>query len=159
MMLTIEYVPSVLAALESAFPTPPKRAKQQLDKYLALLERLMRLSQLNRSVFARRFDAYDIPLTKLINGSPTINNKKWRVHEWLGKHGHALVQNINKSANNITKEIAVLKPTANLIVKNDNLLKYLQSLNAPELDTYLSSLTQDWQDLIADYQSGIPPIL
>ena len=153
MMLTIEYVPSVLAALESAFPTPPNRAKQQLDKYLVLLERLMRLSQLNRSVFARRFDAYDIPLTKLINGSPTINNKKWRVHEWLGKHGHALVQNINKSANNITKEIAVLKPTANLIVKNDNLLKYLQTLSAPELDNYLSSLTQDWQDLIDDYQS------
>jgi hypothetical protein len=153
MMLTIEYVPSVLAALESAFPTPPNRAKQQLDKYLALLERLMRLSLLNRSVFARRFDAYDIPLTKLINLSPTINNKKWRVHEWLGKHGHALVQNINKSANNITKEIAVLKPTANLIVKNDNLLKYLQTLSAPELDNYLSSLTQDWQDLIDEYQS------
>lgn len=152
-MLTIEYVPSVLAALESAFPTPPNRAKQQLDKYLALLERLMRLSQLNRSVFARRFDAYDIPLTKLINGSPTINNKQWRVHEWLGKHGHALVKNINKSANNITKEIAVLKPTANLIVKKDNLLKYLQSLSALELDAYLISLTQDWQDLIADYQS------
>ena len=153
MMLTIEYVPSVLAALVAAFPTPPNRAKQQLDKYLALLERLMRLSQLNRSVFARRFDAYDIPLTKLINGSPTINNKKWRVHEWLGKHGYALVENINKSANNITKEIAVLKPTANLIVKNDNLLKYLQSLTALELDAYLNSLTQDWQDLIADYQS------
>ena len=153
MMLTIEYVPSVLAALEAAFPTPPNRAKQQLDKYLALLERLMRLSQLNRSVFARRFDAYDIPLTKLINLSPTINNKKWRVHEWLGKHGHALVQNINKSANNITKEIAILKPTVNLIVKNDNLLKNLQTLSASELDAYLSSLTQDWQLLIDDYQS------
>ena len=153
MMLTIEYVPSVLAALEAAFTKPPNRAKQQLDKYLALLERLMRLSQLNRSVFARRFDAYDIPLTKLINGSPTINNKKWRVHEWLGKHGYALVKNINKSANNITKEMAVLKPTANLIVKNDNLLKYLQSLTAHELDAYLNSLTQDWQDLIDEYQS------
>ena len=127
-MLTIEYVPSVLAALEQAFPTPPNRAKQQLDKYLALLERLMRLSLLNRSVYARRFDAYDIPLTKLINGSPTINNKRWRVHEWLGANGLALVKNINKNANNITKEIAILKPTANLIVKNDNLLKYLQSL-------------------------------
>ena len=153
MMLTIEYVPSVLVTLELAFPTPPNRAKQQLDKYLALLERLMRLSQLNRSVFARRFDAYDIPLTKLINGSPTINNKQWRVHEWLGKHGHALVKNINNTANNITKEIAVLKPTANLIVKNDNLLKYLQSLSAIELGAYLNALTQDWQDLIADYQS------
>ena len=153
MMLTIEYVPSVLSALESAFPKPKGRAKQQLDKYLALLERLMRLSLLNRSVFARRFDAYDIPLTKLINGSPTINNKQWRVHEWLGKHGYALVKNVNKSANNITKEIAVLKPTANLVVKNDNLLKFLQSLSAHELDDYLNSLTQDWQDLIADYQS------
>lgn len=153
MMLTIEYVPSVLAALEAAFPTPPNRAKQQLDKYLALLERLMRLSQLNRSVFARRFDAYDIPLTKLINGSPTINNKKWRVHEWLGKHGHPLVENINKSANNITKEIAVLKPTANLIVTNENLLAFLKTLTALELDAYLNTLTQDWQDLIAYYQS------
>ena len=153
MMLTIEYVPSVLAALETASPTPPNRAKQQLDKYLDLLERLMRLSLLNRSVFARRFDAYDIPLTKLINGSPTINNKRYRVHQWLGANGMALVKNINANANNITKEIAILKPTANLIVKNDNLLKYLQSLTAPELDNYLSSLTQDWQLLIADYQS------
>jgi hypothetical protein len=153
MMLTIEYVPSVLSALEAAFPTPPNRAKQQLDKYLALLERLMRLSQLNRSSFAHKFDAYDIPLTKLINGSPTINNKKYRVHQWLGSNGMALVKNINANANNITKEIAILKPTSNLIVKNDNLLKYLQSLTAPELDVYLRSLTQDWQDLIADYQS------
>jgi hypothetical protein len=153
MMLTIEYVPSVLAALEAAFPTPPKRALQQLDKYLALLERLMRLSLLNRSVYARRFDAYDIPLTKLLNLSPTINNKRWRVHEWLGANGLALVKNINANANNITKEIAILKPTVNLIVKNDNLLKYLQTLTASELDNYLSSLTQDWQDLIADYQS------
>lgn len=152
-MLTIEYVPSVLAALEAAFPTPPNRAKQQLDKYLALLERLMRLSQLNRSVYARRFDAYDISLTKLINGSPTINNKKWRVHEWLGANGMALVKNINANANNITKEIAILKPTSNLIVHNDNLLKHLQTLTATELDAYLNSLTQDWQDLIGDYQS------
>ena len=152
-MLTIEYVPSVLAALESAFPTPPNRAKQQLDKYLALLERLMRLSQLKRSPLAHKYNAYDIPLTKLINGSPTINNKRFRVHQWLGANGMALVKNINANANNITKEIAVLKPTANLIVKNDNLLKYLQSLSAHELDAYLNSFTQDWQDLIADYQS------
>ena len=42
------------------------------------------------------------------------------MHQWLGANGLALVQNLNKNANNITKEIAVLKPTANLIVKNDN---------------------------------------
>ena len=152
-MLTIEYVPSVLAAMEQAFPTPPNRAKQQLDKYLALLERLMRLSQLNRSVFARRFDAYDIPLTKLINHSPTINNKRYRVHQWLGANGLALVKNINTNANNITKEIAVLKPTQFLIVKNDNLLKYLQTISELELDVYLATLTQEWQDFVNEYQS------
>jgi len=148
MMLTIEYVPSVLAALEQAFPTPPNRAKQQLDKYLDLLQREMRLSLLNRSPFAHKFNAYDIPLTKLINGSPTINNKRWRVHEWLGANGLALVKNINKNANNITKEIAILKPTANLIVTNDKLLEYLQTLTAHELDVYLATLTQDSQDLV-----------
>jgi hypothetical protein len=57
MMLTIEYVPSVLAALEQAFPTPPNRAKQQLDKYLALLEREMRKSLINRSSFAHKLNA------------------------------------------------------------------------------------------------------
>ena len=119
MMLTIEYVPSVLAALEAEFPTPPNRAKQQLDKYLVLLQREMRKSLINRSSFAHKFDAYDIPLTKLINGSPTINNKKYRVHQWLGANGLALVKNLNKNANNISKEIAVLKPTSNLIVKNN----------------------------------------
>ena len=153
MMLTIEYVPSVLAALESAFPTPPNRAKQQLDKYLALLEQLMRKSLINRSSFAHKFNAYDIPLTKLINGSPTINNKRYRVHQWLGANGLALVQNLNKNANNITKEIAILKPTANLIVKNDNLLKYMQSLPAHELDAYLNSLTQERQDFFSEHVS------
>ena len=80
MMLTIEYVPSVLAALETAFPSPPNRAKQQLDKYLDLLQSEMRKSLINRSSFAHKFSAYDIPLTKLINLSPTINTKRYRVH-------------------------------------------------------------------------------
>jgi uncharacterized protein YeeX (DUF496 family) len=75
------------------------------------------------------------------------------VHEWLSANGIALVQNINKHANNITREIAVLKPTQFLIVNNDNLLKYLQTLNATEINVYLATLTKDWQDLIDDYQS------
>ncbi len=152
-MLTIEYVPSVLAALEAAFPTPPNRAKQQLDKYLALLQNEMRKSLINRSSFAHKFDAYDIPLTKLINGSPTINNKKYRVHQWLGANGLALVKNLNKNASNITKEIAVLKPTANLIVKNSNLLKCLQTLSVNELDVYLATLTQERQDFFSEHVS------
>jgi hypothetical protein len=53
------------------------------------------------------------------------------VHQWLGANGMALVKNINANANNITKEIAILKHTANLILKNDNLLKYLQTLSTP----------------------------
>lgn len=153
MMLTISYAPAVLSALQAAFPTPPNRAKQQLDKYLTLLEREMRLSLLSRSSFARKLGAYDIALTKLTNSSPTLGNKKYRVHEWLSKNGLALVENINANANNITRQRAVLKPTAQLRVQNDDLLGFLQTLNSQELTIYLDTLTADWSSLIADYQS------
>jgi hypothetical protein len=152
-MLTISYAPAVLSALQAAFPTPPNRAKQQLDKYLALLEHEIRLSLLSRSSFARKFGAYDIALTKLTNSSPTLGNKKYRVHEWLSKNGLALVVNLNANANNITRQRAVLKPTALLRVQNDDLLAFLQKLNSSELTIYLDTLTADWNSLIADYQS------
>ena len=65
MLLTIDYDPSVLSALEAAFPTPPNRAKQQLDKYLVLLQREMRLSLMHRTEYARKLKAYNVRLTTL----------------------------------------------------------------------------------------------
>ena len=81
MLLTLEYDPSVLAALEAAFPTPANRAKEQLDKYVALLQREMRNSLLHRTEYARKLKAYNVRLTTLMNKSPTLGNRQYRVHE------------------------------------------------------------------------------
>ena len=153
LLLTLDYDPSVLAAMEAAFPTPPNRAKQQLEKYLALLQHEIRLSLLDRSEFARKFEAYNVPLTTLTNKSPTLGNRQYRVHEWLNEKGLSLIKNINMNANNISKEIAILQPTSRLIIKNENLLDELRALTASELDDFLNALTNESIKIVNAYQS------
>jgi hypothetical protein len=65
----------------------------------------------------------------------------------------ALVVNLNANANNITRQRAVLKPTALLTVKNANLLAFLKTLSSVELINYLDTLTPDWQSWVMEYQS------
>ena len=153
MLLSIAYDPSVLHALQVAFPTPPNRAKQKLDKYLDLLQRELRLSLLRRTEIARKLNAYDLPLSILHNKGPTLGNRKFRVHAWLNKNGFALVTNINKNANNLTKEIALVKPTSLLVVNHANLLDDLRALTDIELTAYLDTLTLDWASVVNAYQS------
>lgn len=154
MLLTIDYDPSVLSALEAAFPTPPNRAKQQLDKYLVLLQREMRLSLMHRTEYARKLKAYNVRLTTLTNKSPTLGNRLYRVHEWLNEKGLSLVKNINKNANNIFKETAILRPTSFLMVKHEYLLDELRALTDIELTDYLNKLTNEWAQIVNDYQSA-----
>jgi len=153
MLLSIAYDPSVLQALQAAFPTPPNRAKQQLDKYLELLQREMRLSLLHRTELARKYKAYNLRMTTITNKGPTVGNRRYRVHEWLKEKGFALVTNINKNANNLTKEIAILKPTSLLVVNHTNLLDDLRALTDSDLTAYLNTLTIDWASVVNDYQS------
>ena len=153
MLLTIDYDPSVLQALEAAFPTPPKRAKQQLDKYLVMLQREMRLSLMHRTEYARKLKAFNVRLTTLTNKSPTIGNREFRVHEWLNLNGFSLVKNINKNANNIFKETAILRPTSLLMVKHENLLDEMKSLTEHELTDYLNTFTSEWSLIVNDYLS------
>jgi len=153
MLLTLEYDPSVLAALEAAFPTPAKRAKQQLDKYLTLLQHEMRLSLMHRTEYARKLKAFNVRLTILTNKSPTLGNRQYRVHEWLNEKGFALVKNVNPDANNISKTTAILRPTYLLTVQHDNLLNELRSLTDNELTTFLDTLTSDWSQIVNDYQA------
>jgi len=154
MLLTIDYDPSVLAAIETAFPTPPNRAKQQLDKYRDLLQREMRLSLMHRTEYARKLKAYNFRLTTLTNKSPTLGNRLYRVHEWLNEKGFSLVRNINPKANNIFKETAILRPTSLLTVKHENLLDELRALTDIELTDYLDTLTNEWAQIVNDYQSA-----
>ena len=153
MLLTLDYDPSVLVALEDAFPSPANRARQQLDKYLNLLQREMRLSLMHRTEYARKFKAYNVRLTTLMNKSPTIGNRMYRVHEWLNEKGFSLVKNVNPDANNISKTTAILRPTHLLIVKHDNLLNELRALTDTQLTNFLDTLTSDWSQIVNDYQT------
>lgn len=151
-MIKIECDPSVLSALQKAFPKPPNSAKRQLEKYIDLLQVLIHMSMFKRSTFAQNLKAYDIPLKLIWNHGPTIKNKEYRVHEWLNDNGHALLVNLRPTASNLTKEHALLKPTHLLSVKNNDLLNELRLMSSQELNLYFDTLTQEWVDSVNVYQ-------
>ena len=152
-MIKLEYDPSVLSALQVAFPKPKNSAKRQLDKYVNLLEVLIHMSMFKRSNYARITKSYDIPLKTIWRLGPTINNREYRVHEWLEKNGFALVKNIRSDASNLTNEHALLRPTSLLIIKNENLLNDLRLKTPSELDNYLDELTEEWISKVNYFQS------
>lgn len=151
-MLQITYDPSVLEALQRAFPKPPNSAKRQLNKYIDLLQVLIHMSMFKRSTYAQNLKAYDVPLKLIWNHGPTINNRQYRIHEWLNDNGYALVVNLRPTASNLTNEHALLKPTRLLTVKNDNLLSELRLKTSQELTLYLDTLTQEWTNSVNAYQ-------
>ncbi len=151
-MLQITADPSVLEALQKAFPKPPNSAKRQLEKYIDLLQVLIHMSMFKRSTYAQNLKAYDVPLKLIWNQGPTINNRQYRVHEWLNDNGYALVVNLHPTASNLTKEHALLKPTRLLKVKNDDLLSELRLKTSQELTLYLDTLRQEWINSVNAYQ-------
>lgn len=151
-MIKIECDPSVLSALQKAFPKPPNSAKRQLSKYIDLLQVLIHTSMFKRSTYAQNLKAYDIPLKLIWNLGPTINNRQYRVHEWLNENGYALVINLRPTASNLTNEHALLKPTHLLTVKNNDLLNELRLKTSQELTLFLDTLTQEWIDSVNVYQ-------
>lgn len=151
-MIKIECDPSVLSALQKAFPKPPNSAKRQLGKYVDLLQVLFHTSMFKRSTYAQNLKAYDIPLKLIWNLGPTINNRQFRVHEWLNDNGYALVTNLRPTASNLTNEHALLKPTRLLTVKNNDLLNELRLMTSQELTLFLDTLTQEWIDSVNVYQ-------
>jgi len=150
-VINVECDPSVLIALQKAFPKPKNSAKRQLDKYLRLIEVLIYMSMFKRSNYARIMKSYDIPLKSIWDLGPTINNKEYRVHEWLEKNGFALLTNIRDSSN-ITKEHALLKPTALFKVKNDDLLNKLRLMPSSDLDNFLDKLAANQIEIVDFYQ-------
>lgn len=151
-MIKIDCDPSVLEALQRAFPKPPNSAKRQFDKYIDLLQVLIHMSMFKRSTYAQNLKAYDIPLKLIWTHGPTIKNREYRVHEWLNDNGHALLVNLRPTASNLTKEHALLKPTHLLSVKNNDLLNELRLMSSQELNLYFDTLTQEWVVSVNVYQ-------
>ena len=81
-MIKIQAKSQVLAALSQAFPPPKYNAARALDKYIAVLERLLFASlQVPRNPMQFKLNLYAIPLQRLANSGGQIGPKKVRVHK------------------------------------------------------------------------------
>ena len=99
-MIKIQAKPQVLAALSQAFPPPTYNATRALDKYIAVLERLLFASlQVPRNPMQSKLNLYAIPLQRLANAGGQIGPKKVRVHKWLRDNHLELVQAVITGTN------------------------------------------------------------
>ena len=99
-MIKLKAAPEVLAALAQAFPPPSSDAARALDKYIAVLERLLFLSlQAPRSPEQTKLHLYAISLQRLANQGGQIGPRKIRVHKWLRDNQLELIQTVTKGSN------------------------------------------------------------
>ena len=99
-MIKIQANPQVLEALSQAFASPAYNAARALDKYIAVLERLIFASlQVPRTPEQSKLNLYAISLQKLANLGGQIGPKKVRVHKWLRDSQLELVQVVTKGSN------------------------------------------------------------
>jgi hypothetical protein len=117
-MIKIEPQPQVLAALKSAFPTPPNSAARALDKYCRALEGLI-FSALQRGLTPeeRKLGLFPIPLHRLANEGGQIGRDKMRLHQWLRENGVELVRPAT-TGSNLTGQVSQVKLTDLALMTN-----------------------------------------
>ena len=94
-MLKITVNEIVLDQLRHAFPTPSNSAKKALEKYVALLERMINdCLQMGRTELARKLNAYDISVERIRNSGGQIGQNKIRTHKWLKANNLSLIRTI-----------------------------------------------------------------
>ena len=145
-MIKLEAAPEVLAALAQAFPLPSSDAARALDKYIAVLERLLFLSlQAPRSPEQTKLNLYAISLQRLANQGGQIGPRKIRVHKWLRDNQLDLIQTVTKGSN-LTGHLSHVRLTARVTMIDSLELKEQMPINiTPQLtDRQLSAyLTGD----------------
>lgn len=144
-MIRLDVDNSVLEALKIAVPKHDT-AKYHLDNYVTNLEKELNISvSRGRTVEAWRFDCYEIPLTNVQeNGGHQIwALNSWRLHRWLRENNLSLVEdqkNLRK-ANNLSKQISLIKFTSLVKLVDQDSLPRLRAMNATELTQHLSHPT------------------
>ncbi|NBS98935.1 MAG: hypothetical protein EBT08_22740, partial [Betaproteobacteria bacterium] len=117
-MIKIEPQPQVLAALKSAFTTPPNSAARALDKYCRALEHLIFASLgRGRRPEELKLDLYSISLERLANAGGRIGPKKMRLHQWLRENGMELVRPAT-TGSNLTGQVSQVKLTDLALMTN-----------------------------------------
>ena len=108
-MIKIQANPQVLEALSQAFPSPAYNAARALDKYIAVLERLIFASmQVPRTPEQSKLNLYAISLQKLANLGGQIGPKKVRLHKWLRDSQLELLQVVTKGSN-VTGQLSQIR--------------------------------------------------
>ena len=140
-MIKIEPQPQVLAALKSAFPTPPNSASRALDKYCRALEHLIFASlSRGRRPEELKLDLYAISLERLANAGGRIGPKKMRLHQWLRENGMELVRPAT-TGSNLTGQVSQVKLTDLAVMTNQlelNIDAMRPELTEREIAAYLT---------------------
>ena len=131
-MVEIKVDPSVLAAMQRAFPSPPNSATRQFFRYVAALKTMLLDSLLRgQTVEELKLNLFSISLHQLANKGGVIGGKdKVRVHKWLKDNNLALVETV-KLGTNLTGMVSKVKFTE------------LVSLEMPASTSLLLSVLED----------------
>lgn len=130
-MVEIKVDPSVLAAMQRAFPSPPNSATRQFSRYVAVLKSMLLNSLLRgQTVEELKLNLFSISLHQLANKGGVIGKDRIRVHKWLKDHGLALVETV-RLGTNLTGMVSKVKFTD------------LVSLQMPAATNLLPSILDD----------------
>lgn len=147
-MLKITVNDIVLDQLRQAFPTPPNSAKKALEKYVAVLERLINdCLQMGRTELARKLNAYDISVERLRNGGGQIGQNKIRTHKWLKMNNLSLIRTIQLGTK-FNGKVSVVKLTDLVTASDDMSISSLTERTKEQLDVFLNDLSVSDSDFV-----------
>ena len=151
-MLKLEYSPSVAHALMKAFPKYTlQKANSKIEKYVKILERLMRRAKLNKvSKRSKKKKTYELEATVLWDKTGQLCSDKIIIHQWLMENRGPLVINTNPNYKP-SKELAIFKTTKYLTVTDESLLVKLRMMTVQERHVYLDTPSKDDINEINDY--------
>ena len=147
-MLKITVNEIVLDQLRQAFPTPPNSAKKALDKYIALLERMINdCLQMGRTELGRKLNAYDISVERLRNNGGQIGPDKIRTHKWLKANNLSLIRTIQLGTK-FNGKVSIVKLTELVATSDDMSMGVLTEKTKEQLDEFLNDLTVSDSDFV-----------
>jgi len=130
-MVEIKVDPSVLAAMQREFPSPPNSATRQFYNYVGTLKAMLLDSLLRgQTVEELKLNLFSISLHQLANKGGVIGTNKVRVHKWLNDNNLALVETVQLGSN-LTGIVSKVKFTE------------LVSLEMPKTTSLLPSVLKD----------------
>ncbi len=147
-MISITLDPSILKAIQQAFPKPLSAAQRALDKYLRTVENMLFESlQYQQTLQNKKLGLFSISLEQLANRGGQIGPKKIRVHSWLKANNLEILQTVvlgNKFTGKVSQvKLSPLATLTDTLELDENIV--LSELSDQALDQYLSGEdSQNW---------------